>query len=66
MSQVQYQARMQVRMLMHDEFIQAKLNKAEDPEIREFWYGIQRLDTNWSVSEAEAAEIEFQVVILSV
>ncbi|EYC34071.1 hypothetical protein Y032_0001g227 [Ancylostoma ceylanicum] len=58
----QYSTRMGIRKSMHDEHIAGRLSRSSDPEVREFWRQIHRLDTDWSISEGEAAEREFEML----
>ncbi|KAL6722838.1 hypothetical protein Aduo_017922 [Ancylostoma duodenale] len=58
----QYSTRMGIRKLMHDEHIAGRISRSSDPDIQEFWRQIQHLDTDWSISEGEAAEREFEML----
>ncbi|KAK6766383.1 hypothetical protein RB195_025971 [Necator americanus] len=58
----QFKTRMRIRQSMHDEFIESRLSRTDDPVIKDFWNQINSLDANWSISEGEAAEQEFQLL----
>ncbi|CAJ0608888.1 unnamed protein product [Cylicocyclus nassatus] len=58
----QYQKRLEIKKFLHDDWIQSKIIRASDEQIKRFWYEIQRLDVNWDISETEAAEREFQLL----
>ncbi|VDL73468.1 unnamed protein product [Nippostrongylus brasiliensis] len=58
---LKYRQRVLERRQEHDEDIDERVHRADDPQIKNFWKDILQVDTDMQISESDAAEKEFQV-----
>ncbi|WKY15942.1 hypothetical protein Q1695_000986 [Nippostrongylus brasiliensis] len=59
---LKYRQRVLERRQEHDEDIDERVHRADDPQIKNFWKDILQVDTDMQISESDAAEKEFQLL----